>query len=153
MRQLTAFCFLLSFISGSKLFASEKIDVLYWLINEVRAAHHLPNIYYGDIVAEGAFNHAQDMALRNYFGHYTPEGWGVGTRLYGLGLGHEYYVMENIAAGMDDPHEVFDVWMASPPHKAHILSPGIKTAGIAHYYRESSMHRHYWVLISSNRPD
>ncbi|MFD7548263.1 CAP domain-containing protein [Streptomyces sp. NPDC059578] len=67
-----------------------------------------------------AARHSQDMGLRGYFGHASPEGRGVGDRVTAAGYAWSV-VGENVAAGPRTARAAMDGWMASPAHRANIL--------------------------------
>jgi len=64
----------------------------------------------------------QDMFVKQYFEHNSPEGIGVGD--LGLQAGYEYIIIgENLALGnFKDDASLVDAWMASPGHRANILN-------------------------------
>lgn len=78
--------------------------------------------------AEVARAHSRDMLARGYFSHYTPEGTALTDRLRAAHLG---FVLagENLALGrsLSAAHEGL---MDSPGHRANILHPGFRRAGI-----------------------
>ncbi|MFD5553905.1 CAP domain-containing protein [Streptomyces sp. NPDC127068] len=67
-----------------------------------------------------AARHSQDMGLRGYFGHASPEGRSVGDRVTAAGYAWSV-VGENVAAGPRTARAAMDGWMASPGHRANIL--------------------------------
>jgi hypothetical protein len=98
-----------------------------------------------EALQQAAFNHARDMATRNYFSHYTPEGWSPDIRVQGLGYNGS--VGENIYCGSGNPGDAVGAWMNSDGHRANILNPGFTKVGIAHYYDPNSWCKHYWVMV------
>lgn len=92
-----------------------------------------------------AGTHARDMAERNYFSHWTPEGWDAALRIYGWGYPRGEGVSENIAAGHTDAWAVVRAWLASPGHRANLLNPSFRTLGAGHFFRPGSRYAHYWV--------
>lgn len=71
---------------------------------------------------------ANDMAARNYWSHYTPEGnppW-----VFVTAQGYSYQKLgENLAAGFSDEQSTINGWMASPPHRENLLDPDFKDVG------------------------
>jgi hypothetical protein len=98
-----------------------------------------------EALQQAAFNHARDMATRNYFSHFTPEGWSPDIRVQGLGYNGS--VGENIYCGSGNPGDAVGAWMNSDGHRGNILNPGFTKVGIAHYYDANSSCKHYWVMV------
>ncbi|MDP3052014.1 MAG: CAP domain-containing protein [bacterium] len=73
---------------------------------------------------------AQDMVVKGYFSHNSPDGK---TPWYWFDLaGYPFkYAGENLAINFQDSKEVSDAWLASPEHKANILNPKFTEIGIA----------------------
>ncbi|HAE36919.1 MAG: SCP-like protein extracellular [Candidatus Nomurabacteria bacterium GW2011_GWF2_35_66] len=73
----------------------------------------------------------QDMFVKQYFEHVSPEGVGVGE--LGAQVGYEYIIIgENLALGnFKDDSALVDAWMASPGHKANILNKKYTELGVA----------------------
>lgn len=73
----------------------------------------------------------QDMFVKQYFEHMSPEGLGVGD--LGEQVGYEYIIIgENLALGnFKDDQALVDAWMASPGHKANILNKRYTEIGVA----------------------
>jgi uncharacterized protein YkwD len=78
--------------------------------------------------------HCRDMALRDYFDHFNPEGLSPHDRLDAMQPPPLWATGENIAAGQDTPQEVVTGWMNSPGHRANILTPGYTHMGIGFFY-------------------
>lgn len=79
-----------------------------------------------------ARNHAMDMATRDYFDHYTPEGLGPAERLDAAGYSGSTWG-ENIAWGYATPADVVSGWMSSPGHCANVMRSGFTETGIGFY--------------------
>ena len=58
---------------------------------------------------------------------------------------------ETIAGGQREPETVVDDWMQSPGHRANILEPDYRDAGVGDVLRDPDpgrlRYRHYWVLM------
>jgi hypothetical protein len=71
---------------------------------------------------------ADDMAARDYWSHYTPEGnppW-----IFVNAQGYSYQKLgENLATGFSDEQSTIDGWMASPPHRENLLDPAFSDVG------------------------
>ena len=135
--------FLLQFAFLQSVVKADSIGKVLWYTNEIRAIHGLSPFYALEPLMNGAGSHAADMAVRNYFSHYTPEGWSPSMRANGWG----FYggVGENIACGNPNPGQVVATWMESPGHRANILNPYYTHIGVGHYWSPKSGCQHYWV--------
>ena len=73
----------------------------------------------------------QDMFMKQYFEHSSPQGVGVGD--LGEQVGYEYIIIgENLALGnFKDDQALVDAWMASPGHRANILNNRYTEIGVA----------------------
>jgi uncharacterized protein YkwD len=113
--------------------------------NAARRDHGLGPLRVDDSLLKASATHARDMATRNYFSHWTPEGWDFATRIFGWGYSRWAGVAENIAAGQTDAWAVVRAWLASPGHRANLLNPSMRSQGSGHFYATASAYRHYWV--------
>lgn len=73
----------------------------------------------------------QDMFVKGYFEHVSPDGVGVGD--LGNQVSYEYIIIgENLALGnFKDDKALVDAWMASPGHRANILNKRYTDIGVA----------------------
>lgn len=73
----------------------------------------------------------QDMFAKQYFAHRNPDGEGIAAVVTALGY-VPLRVGENLALGnFGNDEELVAAWMASPGHRANIVSPGFSEIGIA----------------------
>lgn len=79
-------------------------------------------------LARVARDHARDMLERGYFSHYTPEGLSPFDRMEEAGIVYQF-AGENLAFA-PDVEIAMEGLMKSPGHRANILSPNFKKAGI-----------------------
>lgn len=114
------------------------------LTNAAREKYGLPLLKWNDALTEVAMAHSQDMATRNYFDHYTPEGLSPGDRLRKAGISYSA-VCENIAAGQATPEEAVAGWLNSPGHRANILDPDITEMGVG--YASGGYYGDYWTQV------
>ena len=100
------------------------------LVNRDRLAHGLSELSLDPTLNLAALAKAQDMLSKDYFAHTSPEGatpWHWFTS-----LGYKYtYAGENLAEGFSDASDLEKSWMASPGHRANILSPHYSDVGLA----------------------
>ena len=73
----------------------------------------------------------QDMFVKGYFEHVSPDGVGVGD--LGNQVSYEYIIIgENLALGnFKDYKALVDAWMASTGHRANILNKRYTEIGVA----------------------
>jgi len=81
--------------------------------------------------------HSKDMAERDYFNHYSPEGEGPTERFQKAGWSGRRWG-ENIVAGGGSADGQFDMWMNSPGHCSNIMDPNFTQVGIGYYSTTSS---------------
>ncbi|THF84657.1 CAP domain-containing protein [Cohnella fermenti] len=75
---------------------------------------------------------AEEMDSRNYFSHRSPTFGSPFEMMTAFGI--RYRVAgETIAQGQDRPAEVVEQWMASPQHRANLLSAEFAETGIGYY--------------------
>lgn len=80
-----------------------------------------------DIAAE---NKAKDMFARNYWAHIAPDG--TTPWVFVRNAGYNYiYAGENLARGYNSAQDVISAWMASPEHRANVLSSHYQNVGFA----------------------
>jgi uncharacterized protein YkwD len=115
------------------------------LINRERARHGRAALGADGRLARAASRHAADMARRGYFSHVSPGGSSPLRRARAAGW--HGGVGEAIAWGCGvrgTPRSTIRAWMASPPHRAIMLSPA-RAAGIGFRRAGGCGGRAYWV--------
>jgi uncharacterized protein YkwD len=100
------------------------------LVNQDRALHGLSKLSINPTLSLAALAKAEDMLSHNYFAHISPDGT---TPWYWIkSMGYNYsYAGENLAEGYSEAEELQRSWMASPTHRANILSPNYSEVGLA----------------------
>jgi uncharacterized protein YkwD len=96
------------------------------------------------LLNQSSLAHADDMAMRNYFSHDSPEGVSARTRINQAGYGGSGWG-ENIAAGRGTADETFQQWKNSPGHCRNMLSPVFLHLGVGYANNSNAQFRHYWV--------
>ncbi|MFF1510315.1 CAP domain-containing protein [Streptomyces sp. NPDC058326] len=76
-----------------------------------------------------AQGHADDMSVRDYYRHESPEGRDAGDRMSRAGYAWSTWA-ENIHRGPKTPAQVMDDWMESSGHRANILNCSFKDIGV-----------------------
>lgn len=109
------------------------------LLNAERAARNLAPLRTNRLLVKAALRHARDMVARRYFAHDAPptrrSTFDQRIRAAGyLRSGQGWTVGENLAWGtgtLATPAAIMDAWMASPSHRANILTPAFRETGLA----------------------
>lgn len=100
------------------------------LTNQDRVANGLPPVLLNQQLNDAANANANYMLLKNYWAHFGPDGttpWSFFTK-----AGYNYiYAGQNLARGFTTAQDAEKAWMASPEHKANILSPHYSDIGFA----------------------
>lgn len=106
------------------------------LINRVRAHYGLHPLIFNAELRDSATGHSDSMVANRYFAHEGPGG-SMDSRVSRTGYLHSaraFTIGENIGGGQGrrygSPMAVFKDWMHSPPHRANILDPGFRDAGV-----------------------
>jgi uncharacterized protein YkwD len=94
------------------------------LINQQRAARHLPTLHANSRLDNSAQRWTNTMVATNEFTH----GVNFASRISAAGF-HWSFAGENIASGFATPHDVVRAWMASTDHCQNILSPTYSDVG------------------------
>jgi len=87
------------------------------------------------LLARAARSHSRDMVARHYFGHTSPDGSGLRSRVERTGWTRrrpEWVLAENLAWGTGaraTTQAIVDAWMHSPPHRANLLRSDLRLAG------------------------
>lgn len=92
-------------------------------------------------VADG---HSEDMAVRNYFSHDSPDGDGPGDRISDAGYQGRGWG-ENIAAGHRTAEAVVEGWMNSEGHRRNILNCDFNELGVG--YAQGGSYGTYWTQV------
>ncbi len=97
-------------------------------VNAVRRDAGLPPFASNPLLDRVSQEHAEDMLMRSYSGHRTPEGLGPSDRAradgYRPGIG------ENIVEQRFSVEEALEAWLGSPGHRRNILDPGCREMGL-----------------------
>lgn len=111
-----------------------KVDIsseqLLSLTNQERQKEGNSSLVLNESLTQAAAQKAQDMFEYNYWAHNSPTGktpW-----VFIKSSGYRYvYAGENLARGFSTASDVVKAWMASPEHKANMLSSNYKDVGFA----------------------
>ncbi len=106
------------------------------LVNARRARAGLPRLRANPHLRRAATRYSRDMVRRHYFGHVSPRGATMLRRVVAAGYrtaGRRFQVAENLGyatGARATPRRTVRAWMASPGHRANILSPGLREGGV-----------------------
>lgn len=112
-------------------------------INEVRATHGLGRLTASSSLARAALTHSRAMVVNGFFAHESKNGAPFWQRLksfYGP-RSQGWTVGENLAmfgGARPDAAAIVSSWLASPPHRANLLSKRFSDAGLAILYDEAA---------------
>ena len=112
-------------------------------INDVRAAHGLGRLTASSGLTHAAVTHSRSMVVNGFFAHESRNGAPFWKRLktfYGPRT-NGWTVGENLAmfgGARPDAASIVASWMASPPHRANLLSKLFSDAGVAILYDETA---------------
>lgn len=98
--------------------------------NKKRTEEHLAPLQIDSALSQAAFLKAQDMLQDQYWAHTAPDGT-TPWQWFGY-VGYNYsYAGENLAKNFRTADAVVAAWMASPEHRANILSRQYSDVGFA----------------------
>jgi len=153
-RRWTVLIILALFLStqaSSPAYADDSEQQVVNLVNAERARQGLAPLAVSTELTNAARSYANAMAVGGFFGHVGRDGSTFISRDLGAGYSGATFLGENLAAGQTSPEQAFTTWMASPDHRANVLSPKATEIGVGHVYRAGSPYGHYWVQEFGNR--
>lgn len=101
------------------------------LVNRQRASYGLDPLTISVSLSAKARIKAQDMHANGYFSHTSPRYGSPFSMMRTLGISYTS-AAENIAMGYKTAQAVVSAWMASPSHRANILSERYTEMGIGY---------------------
>jgi len=101
---------------------------MFKMVNDERAGYGLTQLSFSEELAKVARAHCQDMFIRGYFSHYTPEGISPFDRMLQASINFNY-AGENLALAPNVDLAMKGL-MQSPGHRANILSQNFNKIGI-----------------------
>ncbi|SRR5260221_6497596 len=100
------------------------------LTNEKRTEQGLAPLQLNDQLSQAAAGKARDMFTKNYWAHFSPSGTSPWDFIKGAGYNY-LFAGENLARGFSSSSDVLNAWMASPDHRANVLSKNYHDVGFA----------------------
>ncbi len=120
-------------------------------INEIRAAHGLPPLAENAMLTQAAHDHAADLSRNEWLidggrWHEGSDGSSIDDRLRRAGYRASRF-LEVVGWGWGgDESQMVNWWMASPVHRAAILSPDVTEMGSVRLAAPGSPWGFYWVV-------
>lgn len=106
------------------------VNDLLLLTNIARQQNNLPVLQLNGELTAAAQAKAANMFSENYWAHNSPSGKTPWDFIKGAGYNY-IYAGENLARGFSTAQDTMNAWMASPDHRANILSPNYQDVGFA----------------------
>lgn len=106
------------------------VEQLLTLTNQERQKNNISPLVLNSKLTIAAKNKAQNMLKEDYWAHVSPTGetpWDFIKQ-----SGYSYvYAGENLARGFTNTQDAVNAWMASPSHRANVLSDNYQDVGFA----------------------
>ena len=131
---------------GNDVPSPEVVCAILEQVNSLRADQDLSALRLDGRLQEAAYKHSEDMAVRNYFSHVSPDGKGVDDRVIAEGYPWST-IAENIAVGYTTAESVVRGWRDSPGHYKNILCSDCVDTGIGVYYDANSKWKYYYTQV------
>lgn len=105
------------------------------VVNRIRASHGLRRLYRNRSLSRSADYHCGDMLRANFFAHASSNGTPFDTRVRRFAR-RSARIGENLAwvsggGELGIAQRIVSMWMASPSHRAIILTPDFRSVGVA----------------------
>jgi uncharacterized protein YkwD len=112
-------------------------------VNALRVKHGLSRLRLSAGLNAAADGHSVQMARLGYFSHNSANGASFSQRIlryYRVGGYRSWSVGENLLWASPDvgPARALGLWLASPPHRANLLSPRWREIGLAAIHSTSA---------------
>jgi uncharacterized protein YkwD len=117
-------------LTGSSYLANVISSLVVLETNNDRQQNNIAILQVNSLLTKAAQEKANDMAVKGYFAHVSPDGKQPWYWLTKVGYSYEY-AGENLAINFIDSKDVVDAWMRSPEHRANILNTHYNEIGIA----------------------
>ncbi|MBV8080240.1 MAG: hypothetical protein JO186_07685 [Actinobacteria bacterium] len=112
-------------------------------LNNIRVSHGLVPLKLNAALSAAASQHTSEMLADGYFAHNSYDGTAFWKRIQTFYPSAQYKywsVGENLlwTGGPLDAQGALEMWMASPEHRANILTPNWRDIGIAVQYESNA---------------
>lgn len=99
------------------------------LTNQLRQRLGVNSLTENRLLDLAADRKAEDMVIKQYFAHTSPEGRGLAYWL--KQTSYKYAVAgENLAMGFSEPQDIVDAWVKSPTHYKNLIDKDFKQIGV-----------------------
>jgi len=119
-------------------------EELLLLTNKERQKVDVGSLIFNEKLSEAAVKKAEDMFEYNYWAHNSPAGKSPWVFIKSSGYSY-VYAGENLARGFTTADAVIKAWMASPDHRANMLSSNYEDVGFA--IKEGKLNGEETILI------
>ena len=93
-----------------------------------------------------ARRHSEDMAIRDFYDHFNPDGESPGDRIDVTGYSWRQYG-ENIFKGPTSAQEAFDGWLASEGHCSNLMNSEFRHIGIGYSENLDLEMEPFWTQV------
>lgn len=101
------------------------------LTNNVRSSVGAGNLAENQKLNQAAYRKVQDMFLKQYFAHRSPDGLGLDYFARQGGYTGYYVIGENLAVGYDNADGVMIAWQNSPTHYKNLVDTVYRDIGVS----------------------
>lgn len=130
---------------SSRAFPASDPGALISAHNAIRSLNGLSSLTENASLMTAAQNHADWMNDQGTVSHTGANGSSPRNRMTAAGFVGPL-VGENVAAGQDSVGNVMDAWMASPGHRANILTAEFNQIGYGYAFCQGGAYGHYWCI-------
>lgn len=141
-----------------------QVQLAYRLLHQVNLVRYeqgqLAPLKANAALESAARGHSQCMAAGDFFGHKGLDQSSPWDRMEAAGYTDWFVLAENIAVGYGDAQEVVQAWLESPDHRANMLNPEVREAGVGYtfdpedaYPGETWGYQHYWTMDMGACPE
>lgn len=106
------------------------VDEVVSSTNQERASQGLPPLKISQKLSSAAAAKAADMFTDNYWAHVAPDGTSPWTFIIQAAYSYQH-AGENLAKDFSNTPSMINAWMASPTHRANIVSDKYTDIGVA----------------------
>lgn len=115
-------------------------------LNDLRLSYGLTPLTDSPLLTEAAYVRCHEIT--SCMSHTRPDGRSCSSIYTDLSVDANIWG-ENLAAGYSTTTRVIQEWMASESHRANLLNPDFRHAGVAHITTDYG-YEDYWVILFSD---
>jgi uncharacterized protein YkwD len=121
------------------------------LINAERVARDLPALRVDAALHRDAQAYAESMASTGHFSHRGGDGSTITDRAEAAGYARWRFLGENLARGQQSAARAVAAWLASPSHRANLLTDEASEIGVGYAWPRDGSGRPHWVAVFGAR--